>query len=163
MHGGWRATAIAGLAAMVTAAAPPRATYVFGSWASLDRGATCEALARTERIVADPAAQPHAGFVFDRMGPRRGQFTAQLAHPVRPDAAVLLTVGSQPFLLTARDRFAWSRGPAQEAAIISAARFGTGMRIEARSPGGGRFVDSYSLAGAAGAIDAAAACSVRAR
>ncbi|MEO5640980.1 MAG: hypothetical protein ABIQ98_04340 [Sphingomicrobium sp.] len=163
MRGEWRAMAIAGLAAMLTAAVPTRTTYAFGSWASLDRGATCEALTRTEQLAADPAAQPHAGFVFDRMGPRRGQFAAQLAHPVRPDATVLLTVGSKPFLLTARDRFAWSRGSAQEAAIISAARFGSGMRIEARSPGHGRFVDSYSLTGAAGAIDAAAACSVRAR
>jgi hypothetical protein len=32
------------------------------------------------------------------------------------------------------------------------------MRIEARSPGGGRIIDRYSLDGAPLAIDAAAAC-----
>lgn len=151
------------LGALLLIAAAPRAVFTFGGWATFDRGGSCEAVGRSKRIDADRDAQPHAAFVFDRRGPRRGQFAAQLTRPVRPDAAVLLTVGDQPFLLVARDRFAWSRGPAQESAIIAAARYAPGMRIEARSPGGGRFVDRYALAGAAGAIDAAAACSVQRR
>jgi hypothetical protein len=38
-------------------------------------------------------------------------------------------------------------------------RGASGMRVEARSLGGGRIVDRYSLDGAPLAIDAAAACS----
>jgi hypothetical protein len=149
------------LGALALVAASPRAVFSFGGWAAFDRGTSCEALGRSDRLAADPLNQPHAGFIFDRAGPRRGQFAAQLSLPTRPDATVLLTVGDRPFLLTARDRFAWSTGPAQENAIIAASRFAPTMRIEARSPGGGGFVDRYQLAGAAGAIDAAAACSTR--
>lgn len=69
----------------------------------------------------------------------------------------MLTIGSQPFQLAARGPDAWSKGPAQEAAIIAAARAATGMRVEARDPSGRRFVDRYLLAGAPSAIDAAAA------
>jgi hypothetical protein len=46
----------------------------------------------------------------------------------------------------------------QEQAIIAAMRASGGMRIEARSSGGGRIIDRYSLDGAPLAIDAAAAC-----
>ena len=53
---------------------------------------------------------------------------------------------------------AWSRGPKQEQAIIAAMRSNGEMRVEARSPGGGRIVDRYALEGAPLAIDAAAAC-----
>ena len=64
---------------------------------------------------------------------------------------------TRPFLLVARGAIAWSRGPAQEAAIIAAMRSAGGMRIEGRSAGG-RFIDRYALDGAPTAIDAAAAC-----
>ena len=70
----------------------------------------------------------------------------------------MLTVGKTPFLLMSRGDRAWSRGPAQEAAIIAAMRESGGMKVEARSPGGGRIRDYYSLDGAPLAIDAAAAC-----
>jgi hypothetical protein len=70
----------------------------------------------------------------------------------------MLHVGDQPFLLMNRDDMAWSRGPRQEQAIVSAIRASGGMRVEARSPGGGRIVDRYNLEGAPLAIDAAAAC-----
>ena len=75
----------------------------------------------------------------------------------------MVQVGDQPFLLVARDGWAWSRGPLQEQAIIATARNATGMRIEARDASGGRFTDPYLLDGAPTAIDAAAArCASRA-
>ena len=69
----------------------------------------------------------------------------------------MLTVGDRPFLLAARGDWAWSRGPAQEAAIIAAVRDAGGMRIEGRDASGRRFTDRYLLDGASTAIDAAAA------
>ena len=138
-----------------------RTLFAEGSWASFDRGAACAAVSRAARITTDREAQAQAGFTFDRSGSRHGEFAARFSRPLRAGSTVLLTVGAQPFLLDARDRFAWSRGAAQEAAIIAAVRAGTAMRIEARTPGGGRFVDRYALAGAPGAIDAAAACAAR--
>jgi len=71
----------------------------------------------------------------------------------------MLHVGDSPFLLVSRGDRAWSNGTAQDLAIIAAIRGASGMRVEARSPGGGRIVDRYELAGAPTAIDAAAACS----
>lgn len=73
----------------------------------------------------------------------------------------MLTIGKTPFLLMSKGDRAWSRGPAQEAAIIAALRANSGMKVEARSPGGGRIRDYYSLDGAPLAIDAAAACAAR--
>lgn len=70
----------------------------------------------------------------------------------------MLHIGETPFLLVARGDMAWSRGPAQDEAIIMAMRTAGGMRVEARSPGGGRIVDRFDLSGAPLAIDAAAAC-----
>ena len=128
-----------------------------GSWAAIDRGAVCDALSRSVRIAAKGKVQAVAGFSFTADRRRWGEFHARLSHVPRPGSSVLLTVGDQPFLLVTRGGWAWSRGPAQEQAIIGAARNAGGMRIEGRGLSGSRFVDRYELAGAPTAIDAAAA------
>jgi hypothetical protein len=75
----------------------------------------------------------------------------------RAGAAVMLKVGDQPFLLVSRGNEAWSDGPLQEQAIVAALRGASGMTVESRDAVGRRFIDPYSLDGAATAIDAAAA------
>jgi len=70
---------------------------------------------------------------------------------------VMLRIDNRPFLLVSQGIEAWSDGPIQEQAIIAALRAATGMSVESRDTSGGRFVDPYSLDGAATAIDAAAA------
>jgi len=125
-----------------------------GSWAAIDHGAVCEALSRSARVAARGQVQAIAGFSFTPDHRRWGEFHARLSHVPRPGSSVMLTVGDQPFLLVARGGEAWSRGPAQEQAIIAAARGATGMRVEGRSLNGGRFVDPYELGGAPTAIDA---------
>jgi hypothetical protein len=129
-----------------------------GQWAALSQGRTCEAAARSLGVVHKGRPPARASLSFDRGGPRRGQFAARLSRVPRAGATVMLHVGDQPFLLMSQGDMAWSRGPKQEQAIITAIRVSGGMRIEARSPGGGRIVDRYSLDGAPLAIDAAAAC-----
>jgi hypothetical protein len=128
-----------------------------GSWAAIDRGAVCEAQGRSARIAAKGKVQATAGFTFTPDRRRWGEFHAHLSRGLRAGSSVILTIGDQPFLLTARGDWAWSRGPAQEQAIIAAMRSATGMRIEARDGVGRRFIDPYSLDGAPTAIDAAAA------
>ena len=130
-----------------------------GQWATLQQGGTCEAAARSTGIVYKDRLPARASLSFDAGGPRHGQFAARLSRLPRPGATVMLNVGDQPFLLMSQGDMAWSRGPRQEQAIIAAMRSATGMRVEARSPGGARIVDRYSLEGAPLAIDAAAACS----
>src|SRR4029078_3941723 len=117
--------------------------------------------------------QAVAGFSFTPDRRRWGEFHAQLSRPPRAGSSVILTVGQQPFLLTARGGWAWSRGPAQEQAIIAAARLaggvagrailapvraGGGTGVAPRASAGRRFAAPYALDGAPTAIDAAAAC-----
>lgn len=128
-----------------------------GQWAVLSQDRTCEAAARSLGPV--PKGLPaRASVSFDAGGPRHGQFSARLSQVPRPGASVMLTIGDQPFLLMSQGDQVWSRGPRQEQAIIAAMRSAGAMKVEARSSGGGRIVDRYSLDGAPLAIDAAAAC-----
>jgi hypothetical protein len=128
-----------------------------GAWAAIDRGGACEALSRALRIAAKGQVQALAGLSFTPDRRRWGEFHARLIRVPRAGSSVILTIGDQPFLLAARGDWAWSRGPAQEQAIIAALRGANWMRVEARDGSGRRFVDHYSLAGVPTAIDAAAA------
>jgi hypothetical protein len=146
------------LSLAVPAHAAPRVVVARGQWAALNEGRVCEAASKSLRPALKERPQARASLSFDAGGPRRGQFTVQLSRMPRAGASVMLTVGKTPFLMISRGDRAWSRGPGQEAAIIEAMRGNGGMKVEARSPGGGRIRDYYSLDGAPLAIDAAAAC-----
>jgi hypothetical protein len=133
-----------------------------GGWAAIDRGGVCEALARS--VLAAPKGRPQAsaGFAFTPDHRRWGEFHARLSRDPRGGSSVMLNIEGQPFLLMPRGGWAWSSGPQQEQAIIAAMRNASAMRIEARDGAGRRFVDTYVLAGAPTAIDAAAArCALR--
>lgn len=147
------------LSLLLGTAAPLRAEVIFarGSWAAIDRGPTCEALARSTRIAAKGKVQAVAGFAFSADHRRWGEFHARLRRLPRPGAAVMLRVGDRPFLLVSRGNMAWSDGPLQERAILDALRSAAAMTVESRDGAGRRFVDPYALDGAATAVDAAAA------
>ena len=136
----------------------PAVVAADGQWAALRQSGTCEAASKSLGVVHKNWAPARASVSFDAGGPRHGQFAARLSRLPRAGATVMLHIGEQPFLLMSQNDMAWSRGPRQEQAIIAAMRSNGGMRVEARSPGGGRIVDRYSLEGAPLAIDAAAAC-----
>ena len=141
---------------------------VSGDWAAFDRGASCDAMSRSLLVPRKGEPQPHLALTFDRGafdrgGSRRGELSVALRRPTRPGSSVVVTIGDQPFLLSARGAAAWSRGPVQEQAIIAAIRSSGGMRVEARDMAGRRMVDRYALSGAPTAIDAAAAACSRRR
>jgi hypothetical protein len=138
-------------------AAASQLLFAGGQWVALDRGGTCEAASRSLRIAQKGRVQARAGFAFDMSGTRHGQFFAEMSRVPRAGSTVILTVGTQPFMLATSGHWAWSRDPGQEAAIIGAVRAATGMRVESRDAAGRRFVDRYLLGGAPTAIDAAAA------
>ncbi|MGI8931144.1 MAG: hypothetical protein ACR2FK_02020, partial [Sphingomicrobium sp.] len=144
------------VAAPTTAA--QRIVAARGQWAALKQGRTCEAAAKSLRPAHKVRPPARASLSFDAGGPRRGQFAARLSRVPRAGASVMLVVGEARFLLMSEGDYAWSRGPGQEVQVIAAMRNSGGMRVEARSPGGGRIVDRYVLDGAPLAIDAAAAC-----
>lgn len=147
------------LAALGMAAAPltaPRVVAAAGRWAALGDGRQCDAASLSLLPASRTRLQGRVSLTFDPRQ-RHGQFTAALSKPVA-SGSVMLTIDDQPFLLVARGASAWSRGPAQEAAIVAAMRGAARMRIEGRSARGLRFIDRYDLNGAPTAIDAAAAC-----
>lgn len=153
------ATTTADAAMLAVNAAPRAATarivFAGGSWAAIDFGARCEA--RSKALWAKVKTEPYAGFAFDRLGARQGQFYVHLSRPARPGATVIATIGSQPFLLASSGQWGWSRNVAQQSAMMAAARSAGGMRVESRDIGGRRIIDRYDLSGAPTAIDAAAA------
>lgn len=134
-----------------------------GSWAALQIDARCEAGARSVLKARKGRVQAHAAFSFDFAGQRHGELAVQLSRVPRDGSSVILTIGEQPFMLASLGDWAWSRGPAQEAAIIAAARSAGSMRVQARDRAGRRFSDRYLLDGAPAAIDAAAAACANGR
>ena len=149
----------AALLLLLPAAAQARGAVIHagGGWAAIDRGGACEALTRSLRIAVKGKVQATAGFSFTPDRRRWGEFHVRLSRDVRPGSSVILTIGEQPFLLTSRGGWAWSRGALQEQAILAAARSAPSMRVEARDSSGRRFTDPYVLKGAPTAIDASAA------
>lgn len=153
-----RTAVLAGLLILLAAtdAAAQRLLHAGAYWAALERaGGMCEAVARSELVSPPGRPQPRAAIAFTRDGKRRGELHLLFARPVRPGAAAVLSIGSESFLLMTRGTSAWSRGPAQEAAIIAAIRRSAEMRVRAQGQGG-RISDRYLLGGAPTAIDAAA-------
>ena len=133
-----------------------------GAWAAIDRGAVCEAVSRSQKVVPKDKVQPIAGITFTADRRRWGEFHVRLSRVPRGDAAVMAKIGDQPFLLATRGGWAWSRGPAQAQAINDALRNSTVMNVSSRDGAGVRFSDPYLLDGAPTAIDAAAArCALR--
>jgi hypothetical protein len=147
--------ALSGLAAAAMPADAARTIFAGGNWAAIDFGERCEA--RSRALWLREGTEPFAGFAFDRQGARQGQFYVHLSRPARPGATVIATIGSTPFLLAGRGEWAWSSGVRQQSAMLEAARYATGMRVESRDQRGRRIVDRYLLAGAPTAIDSAAA------
>ena len=85
----------------------------------------------------------------------RGQFHVRLSRERDPRAKVTLSVGERRFDLVAGNADAWAPDTRTDAAIIAAMRSGRSMSVETLGKGG-PFADSYTLRGAATAIDAAA-------
>jgi hypothetical protein len=92
----------------------------------------------------------------------RASLHVRLSRERTRSAGVTLSVGERRFTLAASGVDAWATDAPSDRAIVSALRSGRSMSVEAVGVGGQPFADTYSLAGAATAIDAAAlACAGR--
>ena len=151
------------LCLLLAAPVAARIVQARGQWAAIEEQGRCRAMARSLRDAARGQPQAFAAFLFDPARRQSGQLSVRLSRPVRPGGSVILTVGDRPFLLKGGGAFVWSKGPAQEAAILAAGRSAGGMRVDARDGAGRRSTDRYLLDGAPTAIDAAAAACSRPR
>ena len=92
----------------------------------------------------------------------RGQVHFRLSRMLAKNPSIQLRIGSQRYELTGGGGDAWAKDRTMDAAIVAAMRSAQSMTIRATDSRGRRFSNSYSLSGAATAMDAATlACSRR--
>jgi hypothetical protein len=138
---------------MILVLLAPALVGVFGGWGAFRDADRCYAIARP--VVA--GGRP-GGFASVADWPRRGlraSLHVRLSAVRDRSAPVTLSVGERRFRLVAGDRDAWAADAASDRAIVAALRSGRSMSVEAVGTRGRPFADSYALAGAATAIDAA--------
>ena len=152
-------------AGLVVSAAAQASTPlgVFGAWAAFrdPAGGRCYAISRMERWVRPKQRVGYASVGSVPAQGLRAQPHFRLSRDKRPGSAAILTVDGRPFELVAGARDAWPRDRRAELAIVAAMRGGTRMRVVSYATNGRRFVDSYTLRGAATAIDAATVACAR--
>ncbi|MBN8809179.1 MAG: hypothetical protein J0I47_13220 [Sphingomonas sp.] len=128
---------------------------VFGGW-----GAFRDAEPARCYAIAQPVDPSHrAGFASIATWPGRnvrGQLHVRLSRALGAAPRVTLSIGERRFDLTASGSDAWAPDARTDAAISAAMREGRSMSVEGVDRAGAPFADSYALAGAATAIDAAA-------
>ena len=127
---------------------------MFESWGAFRDPATPRCYAISKAV--GPRA---AGFAAVGSWPRqkvRGQVHFRLSRTRAEEAPVILNVGERRFTLVAGEADAWAADPRADAAIIAAMRSASSMSVQTESLNGRAFADTYTLRGAATAIDAAA-------
>lgn len=91
----------------------------------------------------------------------KGQLHFRLSRERRNGADVMLRIGNRRWRLTPGRADAWSPSPRHDAFMLARLRSAPEMTVASVSAKGARFVDSYTLSGAASAIDAAALACAR--
>lgn len=141
------------LAATAPAAAEREPLGVYQGW-----GAFADAAPRRCFAIARPVRQRGRAFVAVARWPdsgARAQVHFRLSRARHPQAQVTLAVGDRRFRLIAGPDDAWAPDARADAAIVAAMRDARSMSVESVAARGGAFADTYALAGAATAIDAA--------
>jgi hypothetical protein len=145
------------LALLLLAAGLGRETVgVYGGWGAFRDAQPSRCFAISKPIVAGGRA---SGFASVATWPGRGLTSSlhiRLSRARDRSAGVTLTVGERRFALVANTADAWAADAPSDRAIVAALRSGRSMSVEAVGLGGRPFADTYILAGAATAIDAAA-------
>lgn len=145
-------------AALALVAAPVAAAETVGvyrAWAAFRDPGRCYAIAAP--VVAGGSSRWRP-FASVGTWPDRGlssSFHARLSRERDRSAGVTLSVGERRFRLVASGVDAWAADAPSDRAIVAALRSGRSMSVEAVGVGGRPFADTYALAGAATAIDAA--------
>lgn len=130
----------------------------FGRWGAFRDPSPrhCFAIAEPVETVAGAKTRAFASVANWPGAAVRAQLHVRLSRPRDGRAAVTLGIGDRRFRLRAGPADAWAPDTATDRAIVAAIRSGRSLSVESVGAGGGPFVDIYSLAGAATAIDAAA-------
>ena len=145
-------------ALVATPVAARDALGVFGQWAAFRDPATprCYAIAMAAPSTLKRDFQPFATVAWWPRQQVRGQVHFRLSRQVKPGAPLSLSIAGQRIALVGGGAEAWAQDKRGDAAIMAAMRSAREMTISARDVGGRGFTNSYTLEGAATAMDAAA-------
>ena len=137
---------------------------VFSDWGAFRDPAVprCYAIAMPAPTKARRDFQPFATIGTWPKKNRRGQVHFRLSRELSKRAGTVLAIGGKNFKLNGGGADAWAQDRTMDAAIVAAMRSASRMTIRATDSNGRRFSNTYSLSGAATAMDAATlACSSR--
>lgn len=151
---------VAGLALMALAApALARDSLgVFETWAAFrdPRVPRCYAIAVAQPSQMRRDFQPYASVGTWPKRQVRNQLHLRLSRRIQPASRIVLSLGGQRFALVGGGGDAWAADRRMDAAIVAAMRSARSMTVSARDASGRGFSNTYALAGAATAMDAAA-------
>lgn len=150
-----------GVALALLAAVPAQARDglgTFGSWGAFRDPAVprCYAIAMARPSTQQRDFQPYATVGTWPRRDVRNQLHVRLSRRLTPDARIVLTIGRERFALVGGGADAWAADRRMDAAIAAAMRSAESMTVNARDARGRGFSNTWPLAGAATAIDAAA-------
>lgn len=141
----------------VTSPATARETVgVYRGWAAFRDVDRCYAIAAPLVAGGSSRWRPFAAVGTWPGRGVRASLHVRLSRERDRSAGVTLSVGERRFRLLANGVDAWAADGASDRALVAALRSGRSMSVEAVGVGGRPFADTYALAGAATAIDAAA-------
>ena len=152
------------VAALIAAPALAReALGVFGSWGVFrdPQAPRCYAIAMAAPSTRSRDFQPYADVAWWPRAQVRGQVHFRLSRKLQPNTAIVLSIGDQRIPLTGGGADAWAIDKRGDAAIMAAMRSAREMTVNARGANGQGFSNTWSLEGAATAMDAAAVACAR--
>lgn len=147
--------------ALLLTAAPAMARDslgLFDSWAAFRDPAVprCYAIAMAEPSKLKRDYQPYAAIGTRPKRAVRNQVHFRLSRRLAAEGRIVLTIGGRRFELVGGGGDAWAADRRMDAAIVAAMRSARSMTVSARGANGQGFSNTWQLAGAATAMDAAA-------
>lgn len=151
------------LLALAAPAAARESLGIFGDWGAYRDPAAprCYAIAKAQPSKLSRDYDPYATIGTWPRRNIRGQVHFRLSRKIDASKPIRLSIAGEGFVLTGGGGDAWARDRAMDAAIVAAMRSGSRMTIAASDARGRRFSNSYTLAGAATAMDAATVACAR--
>ncbi|GAD48351.1 hypothetical protein NT2_02_04330 [Caenibius tardaugens NBRC 16725] len=131
---------------------------IYDSWGAFrDPGAQprCYAIAKANPGTARRDFEPTASVGTWPKRQIRNQIHFRLSRKILPAGKITLFLGGKRFALTGGGADAWAVDAAMDAAIVAAMRSAGSMSVSALDERGNAFTNTYGLAGAATALDAA--------
>lgn len=130
---------------------------MYESWGAFRDPAVprCYAIAMAQPSTLRRDYQPYATVGSWPRRALRNQVHFRLSRQLAPGSRITLTIGRDRFQLTGGGGDAWAADRRMDAAVVAAMRSAGSMTVSARDSDGNGFSNTWALAGAASAMDAA--------